>query len=554
MKGMNSTMINRNYILTLSARSICVLFILALILYPVLLHYRSSQLAPSPIPTLRILLIPLDSRPPCRDFPGQLTSIANFQTITPPAGYLDNYRQQADTAALKDWLLSVGPSADAVVISIDSLIHGSLLASRIPTGTRDDAERTLQLIEQFHQQNPLIPIYVFNIIPRLYIADTPENQPYIHAMAELSILTDKLAQTANDTDSQRLAQLRSSIPVSIQQKYEDMYATNTWLGQRLLELAAQGTLRHVVLGQDDAHPYGMANMVKRTLQNWLALHPQVKNVTITRGTDEVAATLAAKFVTDYAGLTPRIFVCYSWPGAPAVLMPYMPISVDQTVQEKIVLVNGQRVSTPDEADFILFVHIGTQDTPPMVLEKAVLEIKKYQQQGYPVSIVDLTSAYDPTKNLFPYLEKSRINFVGLISYAGWNTSSNSIGTAVAHATIYTYAKQNNVLIEEDHYAFLFQRILDDWYFQKQVQPRLNKFLSMIGISATNLGTNYASVNKAAQKQLSPLANSLYARHFAGKTGAYRLITSYDVFSQLPWSRTFEVQVNSSFKTVGSNRD
>ena len=542
----------RDYIITVCARYICLLFIFAIILNFMLLQQPNSNIAShsklQAEPLLRVLLIPLDSRPPCRDFPGQLARIANIQTITPPAGYLDNYRRPADTAALSDWLIRVGPSADAVIISTDALIHGGLLASRIPTSGHAEAEQVLNVIEQFHQHNPLIPIYVFNIIPRLYIADTPENSPHVKNMAELSILSDKLSQTFNADDYQQLTALRKEIPPLIQQRYEDMYEVNAWLGQRLLELAEQGTLAHVVLGQDDAQTYGMANMVKTRLQNWLSLHPNVRNATITRGTDEVAATLIARILTDYTQRTPRIFVHYSWPGAEKVIMPYMPVSAENTIQEKIALINGQRVSKPEDADFILYVHIGTPDCSPALLTKAAFEVKSYQQQGYPVALVDLSSKYDPSKNLFPYLERGRVDLTKLITYAGWNTLSNSIGTAVSHATIYSYAKHANIAAEESHLAFLFQRYLDDWYFQKQIQPKLNSILSTLGLSTTNLGINYTKINRAVEHALAYHANSLYLRHFAGRTVGAGLVTDYAVFIQLPWSRTFEVQVDTSLTT------
>jgi hypothetical protein len=535
-------------IITICARCICFLFLTSFIIHPLLSYQRSIFATTGSVhitPALRVIVIPLDSRPPCRDYPGQLASIANVEVLVPPPGYLDYYRTPADTQALSDWLTAVGPSADAVIISTDALMHGGLLASRIPQGSLADAERTLRLIELFHQQNPHIPIYAFSIIPRLLISDTPENQPYKSAMAEFSMLKDKVALFNRPDDQARLLELQAVIPFSIQDRYQNMYTVNTWFNERLMMLAAAGTLRHLVLGQDDAHPYGMANMVKRDLDNWLTDHPTVENITITRGTDEVAASILARLITDSYDYTPRIFVHYSSPLAATVVMPFMPSTVEQTVAEKIKLVKGVRVATANEADFILYIHVGTPKTPAGVMIKAAQEVNRYLKDGRAVSLVDLSETYDPDKNLFPFLYIAQIDFSKLASYAGWNTTSNSVGTAIAQATIRQHALRHGLFIAENQYAFLFQRLLDDWYYQKQVQPEVNRYLSRQDIANTNLGMHYETANRFVQKKLAYYANSLYSHHFAKKNHDTRYINNMQFHIQLPWPRTFEVQADIS---------
>lgn len=529
-------------------RGICYSFILITLLNPFFSYSRSVS-GPAETPksqkTLRVVLIPLDSRPPCRDFPGQLAQIANIQVLIPPPGYMDYFKQPADIQALAHWLTIVGPSSDAVVVSIDQLMHGGLIASRVPVGHRDNAENVLQLLTQFHADNPQIPIYAFNIIPRLLLADTVENQPYKYAMATYSILTDKLSLAENSDERSRLTQLENIIPVDIRDRYQNMYATNLWLGEQLMSLTETGVLHHVVLGQDDAQPYGMANMTKRALQTKADEHAADDRITITRGTDEIAATVLARFAAEQSAFKPRIYVRYSWPGAAQLVMPYMPSSVEQTVIEKIALVKGIQVKSPEEADFILYIHIGTPKTPPGVMQHAVYELKHYLDEGRAVSLVDLSELYNKEKNLFPFLDKSRIPLNRLVSYNGWNTTSNSVGTAVAHGVLYIYGRQNGRLQEEQQYAYLFQRFLDDWYYQKIIQPELNLYLALKHIAPTNLSTHYDTVNRFVQKKLSYTADDLYVHYFSNPSGKNSRISQISYHIRLPWPRTFEVQVDVS---------
>lgn len=537
-------------IFTNICRCICCIFILAMLQKPLLLFLHSAistaaQRAKSQ-PAMQVLLIPLDSRPPCRDFPGQLAQIANINVMIPPPGYLDYYKQPSDTQALARWLTAVGPSADAVIVSVDQLVHGGLLASRLSSGERYNAEKVLLLLEQFHMKNPHIPIYAFNIIPRLLLADTVDNKPYVQDMAAYSVLTDKMSFAADAETRAQLEHLESMIPPAIRHRYEDMYATNLWIGQQLMSMAAKGILHHLVLGQDDAQPYGMANMTKRSLELWLKEHPHAANVTVTRGTDEIAATLVARFIAEQGRLKPRIYVRYSWPGAAQVVMPYMPNTVEQNVSEKIAIVNGIQVQSPQDADFILYVHIGTTRTSPVIVKRAADEVKQYLKDGRAVSLVDLSETYDMRKNLFPHLEKSKIPLHNLISYNGWNTTSNSLGTAVSHAVIYVYGRQNGVLVKEKHYAYLFQRLLDDWYYQKLVQPELNSFLKRRNISPIGLGEHYTTANKFAQEQLTYYASNLYRRYFKHHSYENSNISRFECQIQLPWPRTFEIQLDVSF--------
>lgn len=548
-----------NKIFTNIARCICSLFILAILLDPILFFLRGFITVTPTVkqnqPDFQIVLIPLDSRPPCRDFPGQLAQIANINVIIPPPGYLDYYRHPSDSQSLAHWLTVVGPSADAVIVSVDQLVHGGLLASRLPAGNRSNAKKTLQLLKDFHAQNPAIPIYTFNIIPRLLLADTAENKPYKEDMATYSILIDKLSLAANAEERMQLEQLESIIPLEIRQRYQDMYATNLWIGQQLMSLAAQGIIRHVVLGQDDAHPYGMANMTKQALQ--LSLRNEYANngnVTITRGTDEIAATLVARLIAEHRQVTPHIFVRYSWSGAARTIMPYMPNTVEQTVEEKIAIVKGVQVHTPEEADFILYVHIGTPHTPPAVMQHAAKEIKQYMKSGHLVSLVDLSKDYNKYKNLFPYLEKAKIELSNLVSYSGWNTTSNSVGTAVAHAVIYHYARQNDILLEQNHHAYLFQRFWDDWYYQKRVQPELNWLLTKKGVLPVDLGEYYETANDIARKKTAYYAGNLYSRYFKNKICGNGILGNIQYQIQLPWPRTFEIQLDVSFTLLSRVRE
>jgi len=55
----------------------------------------------------RILLVPLDSRPPCREFVVSGGRIVGWNVITPPTEYMDYYSKPGNTEAVRRWRIPV---------------------------------------------------------------------------------------------------------------------------------------------------------------------------------------------------------------------------------------------------------------------------------------------------------------------------------------------------------------------------------------------------------------------------------------------------------------
>ena len=210
-----------------------------------------------------ILLVPLDSRPPCTDYVRDLAAMAGIQVLMPPPEILDNYRQPGNPQAIRDWALQSIERADAAILSVDMLIHGSLLASRDGAGTSADAEAAYQLLQQLHDRKPTAKLYAFHIIPRLFIADNPATDKYKQAMAEWSALQDTVSLFENPLDIAKLNSLEQQIPPEIRQRYRNLYTGNTRLNRQLVQLAESNILAGLVLGQDDSAPFGLGNLERR---------------------------------------------------------------------------------------------------------------------------------------------------------------------------------------------------------------------------------------------------------------------------------------------------
>ncbi len=498
----------------------------------------------------KVLLVPLDSRPPCIQFVVNLGRIAGVEIILPPLHLIDNYERPGNQSALRQWVADTVKQADAAIISSDMLIHGGLLASRNSHGTQQDVTATLELLSSVHNEKPDMPLYVFSIIPRLLLADSIAGSPWQKPLMDYSIIKHQASIFDNPLDVDKLRQWEKVIPPEFINRYLSLYDQNININKALIDLANNGILTSLTLGQDDGLSFGLPNLAKQKLAQYAEQNSSTPSrITITRGTDEVALTLLGHYVNRIRNYEPRIFVTWSHSSMPTMAMPYMPHSTARTVEEKIAMVGGRHVKKADEADFILFIHTGSSRSTPLQLTFAAKKIETYMQQGYPVALVDLTENYFAHETLLPYLIEKDLNLTKLAAYAGWNTTSNSIGTAITQGSIFTgtiryESPKNHLSLYAAHLTFLINRFLDDWYYQKEIQPVINRDLKNAGANPYHLKKEYDITSDRINRLLKSKAESFFRRALTDKpivigAGEYRLHSiSFDC--KLPWDRTFEI--------------
>lgn len=543
--------------------SLCIL--ISLFVRPNDLHFRlvSNGLLPgnllfAPPPETtgeRILLIPLDSRPPCGQYLSALGNISGQSILLPPDEILDHYHRPADRDKLFQWLRSAAPTADTAIVSLDMLIHGGLLSSRLSTGSEADIQRALAELRSLKQQNPHLQIHLFHIIPRLLLADIPEFRSYQQAMLHYSQTKDQLIIFENQWQTPAILEEKSQIPAEIQKKYQQLYQQNLAINQALFHMVQDNLLETLVIGQDDGQPFGLPNASKQYIHTFLQDHPALQSrVFLTRGTDEVALTLLGRDFAARHRWKPKIFAAYPSPAVSARIMPYMPHSIATTVQEKIALVGGIPAPTAEEADIVLYVFAGSSGESLQSRQlEAAQQLRKWLDEGKKVALVDLSEHFSAKETLLPVLVGHQIPLTKLTAYAGWNTTSNSIGTAITQALLYTGAIAAAAPSPATHYyqlSFLSARFLEDWHYQKVLQPRLNDTLKRHRLDPYHLDSVYNEVNRNLARELAnsakDLAGYLYQYPLnppaTGSPAQLRIVALHPQV-HFPWERTFEISLD-----------
>lgn len=511
----------------------------------------------TPQTVFTVLLVPLDSRPPCTDYVRDLAAMAGFRVILPPPEMLDDYRRPGNTAAIREWARENINQADAAILSMDMLVHGSLLASREGLGGEYDRNAALHLLRQLRELKPSVKLHAFHIIPRLFIADNPATEKFKQPMAQWSALQDTVSLFENPADIAKLNELERRIPREIRERYQALYAENSRMNRQLLQYAEAGILASLVIGQDDSAPFGLGNIERRRSELAAAKNPFLQQrVFITRGTDEVALTLLGQVAAGLGGETYKAYIHYTEARMADTIMPYMPGTMAKTMAEKLALTGVKQTGNVDDADFILVVHAGDTSSTEKIRRQQADIVKAWIAEGKQVAIIDLAKDFRAAQTLLPFLRTNETPVYRLLAYAGWNTASNSTGTALTQAALVLRGRmstEKNDALSRDltRVGFIAARLLDDWYYQKVYRPVLNSQLTGQKIDPYSLQSARAPVTGKIAHQLEGAYQDMIRFEWrnallfpSGPHGAKFAFARWNLHVGLPWDRTFEIRIDS----------
>lgn len=506
---------------------------------------------PQPAPTQSILLLPLDSRPVCSTMVQKLGALAGLNVILPPKACLDNYRTPSDKQKLLQWLQKNQPKYDYSIISADNLLHGGLLAARMNTAT-PAAEDTL--LEQLQQLSPTKQQAIFSVIPRLLVSDQllPDRW-YQYQLLRYSQLADMVRITGSFALTQELRRTEAKIPAKVLEKYHSRYQQSDSFNLSLLKLATDG--RQITFGQDDASPIGLPHASAVRLQSEIAAQ-HLQQAQLTYGADEIAALLFTRYYLQQSSWQPKVYLHYASPQAEGADMPYMAVCVGAALRNQLKLIGASEVSTPDSADLICYINCGNDNFRPSA--KQVQELQQMLKQGYKVALTDSSANFEADELLLPQLLANNVQINRLAAYAAWNTFSNSSGTALAQGLLFCGRLRQLQAAGADGerlaslYAanlnFTAERILEDYYYQKLLHPKLRQTLEAFGINHVELDSeDKTATEQYIQGRLSLQAykllhNNLGRTPFYQQSGQSYYLRDLSVGAKLPWARIFEVEL------------
>ncbi|MGB5822890.1 MAG: DUF4127 family protein [Proteocatella sp.] len=485
-----------------------------------------------------IAIVPLDSRPCNTQYPQLIGGIMNQTVLLPPTEILDNYTASSDTEALWTWMDENAKISNKMIIYTNQLLNGGLISSRSYVNS-DAIEYDVNRLTRFIEAHPDVEVTVVSILPRL----RPSQFDIYFKKYQKSLTAWGKLLDYNYTMKLPVPKYPEDVPLEITQRYKDLYTYHANLSTAISNLADKGVIKRYFIGQDDGEQFAPSNIIYRNL-----LNKSYKNVTVQKGADELTMMICAM----ENKTAHEINLVYTNPAAVTAYLPYESASLEDIVQEKLSIF-GITIN-PDAKD-TLIVHNDQLYTD------RVQSLIPQEKSGY-IAIADVayTNRGDVgLKNLL--FQKGSLSNID--AYSGWNTASNSIGTALSQYVATKFLEQNYDKIDEfsqrqcidSIMKFKYVRLAEDIIYQGLMVANMRPIFSARGMRMSN-GDLYSDKKHDAEQLLNEYgfkyiielnkifsgSNILYLGNKAIKID-YNFINS--IFSY-PWHRTFEIFVSPIF--------
>ena len=198
----------------------------------------------------KILMITLDERPCNYDFPSMMPK-ADYEIIKPPLNIMGDKKKAADTNAIADFLIKNAKEADFVVLSMDTLIYGGIVPSRLHCENEKTLFKRIDIIKQIKEINKRIKIFAFELIMRCpWYSSSDEEPDYyelwgreIHRLGRYNHLEKLNLLTAEDKADR--ADILSRIDKTALKNFTDRRRTNLQALMYTLNYVKSGVIRLV---------------------------------------------------------------------------------------------------------------------------------------------------------------------------------------------------------------------------------------------------------------------------------------------------------------------
>lgn len=507
----------------------------------------------------KILLLPLDERPCNYSYPSIMPK-TDYEVILPPKEIMGDKKIPGDTSKISSWLIDNAKTTDAMIISLDTLVYGGIVPSRIHKSTVDELTHKVDILSDLKKINPSLKLYVFGLIMRCPVYSSNDEEPdyykdfgteihlygkYTH-LEKLSKLTDK--------DKKDFERVKNTIGEKELFDYIKRRETNISILMHALSYVADNTVEYFIIPQDDSAPYGFTAMDQIEVREYLKSNVLHMKTAMYPSADDIGMILLARAVSELTDIAPKVYVQYPSVKGALTIPQYEDRIIGETVKYHILSVGGIQVYSLCEADILLAVNIGSGMETDTLLDVIGSSCKKKTE------VSEFVRFYDVERNLAEFInyikyalsmnkyiaiaDVARVNkgdeelisilnsedlLLKIHGYAGWNTSSNTIGTALSTSVLYMAGHDDMGLK-----SFLLHRYYEDIGYMCYARMYITKkFLGDMGLSYHHIDGKNGKTARLIEKELAEYMNKNYPVLSA-------CVDKLEV--TLPWERMFEIDL------------
>lgn len=503
----------------------------------------------------KVVFVPLDERPCNYLFPQMLAEMTNLNLVVPEKSMLGKKKEPANFKELKEWLITESVDSEYLIISIDMLLYGGIVPSRLHHITLEECITRMEVLREIKDKNPSIKIYGFNLIMRTPSYNNNDEEPdYYSEFGERIFtygwLSDKQEKGLIAKDERvKLEEIETEIPKNILKDFLQRRKINHQMNHQSIEFVHEGIMDHLVVPLDDNSPYGFTSKEQKSLMLKVEQLNLVEQVLIYPGADEVGCTLLAKVFTRVNHYYPEIYVRYSSTKGPFIIPRLEDRTLNESIKSQLTAVNAFMADNSMESDCVLMVnspaiggdlmadgkHEGKHHSyySEVNHREFIHAISHYLRKEKMVALADVAVINGADHQLLKILSKKGI-LEKIEAYAGWNTSGNTIGTVIAHAVIHSYYRNDSSVDQsalEKSKNFYLYRLMEDWGYQSIVRQQVTEE------ELPALDANYFDIKDVKLTVTGMVQEKLreFSQEFLEPNNNFEIVNI-----DLPWNRMFEV--------------
>lgn len=463
----------------------------------------------------KIALIPIDNRPICYTLIEQISAInKDLKLYLPERKLLGGLYDMADISGILNWLKSL-PKVDYVVISLDTVAYGGLVASRrIP----DNYDTIKTRLEEFKEAlKPLgAKVLAFSSIMRISNNNINEEEkeywnPWGKRIFEYSYHQHK---------SRMLRQMNcviNTVPADILEDYLNTRKRNFEINRIYLDWLSEGILDTLVYSKDDTGEYGLNVEEAQKLE--AEAFSRNLNAIIKTGADEIPLTLLARAIAENENVAVKpLFVLENSKG---LISKYEDISAENCVKSQLSLA-GVKVSSLQNAEITMVINNFATEQGDLVLGNVINSLSEnFEFPKTPYFIADINNANGADCELVRKFTNKKIEIGTILGYSAYNTSANTIGSSLCIALNAALALKKGMFDETAFKKLIAIRLLDDWAYQANIRK---------------------AVRERAPEFEEALNEHIADFHVFEEKISQFLDFKFECKYSLPWKRSFEIEI------------
>ena len=489
---------------------------------------------------MKIVYIPLDERPCNYAFAQQIAAGTPVQLAVPDMEMLGDKKIPANIEAVAEFLKRECADAHACVLSLDMLLYGGIIPSRLHYLPESELLGRLEMVRQLKRDNPALKIFAFALIMRCPGYSSADEEPDYYELCGREIFL-----TGQVKHKQALGILSGEEAEDLLRSYAERtgpyladFEKRRQLNRNILEKILteyRDCFEVLVIPQDDSSTYGYTTVDREHLKRIVARTGRGE-VSMYPGADEVGMSLLANAACTLMGRQPGVKLVYAHEDAPGMVPLYEDRPVGKTIPV-LLQASGCRVTEADP-DITLYLNYPA---------KAPVEVWQEPSEGY--AMRDLPGFCDRIAGdvaagklaavadcaycnggdaQFVQMLSERIPLTELAAYAGWNTSSNTLGTVACQAVFAWLFGKSDMLS-----LFTAQPLYEDVGYCGHVRREVTALIEPMGFGYFDAGEADGEVAALVRQRLDVYMEKL----LPGIAANYAIDRC-----RMPWRRMFEVDL------------